>query len=400
MTAHYNEQEIIDRIKSGYSLPSLSTVAMKLVDMASSETTSVDEMSDLIEKDPALTVRLLKTANSAFFRSQTPITTVHQSIMRIGVNHLRMMALSLSLRDTFPLGKVGTMDYEKFWRSSIYQALLAKSLAEQLRTCKPEEAFVGGLVLEIGFLIFHDLFIKRSNIEFQNRLYPVEDQIAWEEENFGTNHRKVGRAALTYWQFPQVIIECQDYYAANISDDKIPPLARMTAIAHEFSSLICDESLQWNTIFSKTEHIYKIDHDILTDMLIKTFEDVEQIAASLKVDMDRQKDIISLIEKAHSSLTGLSDKLFAPAGSQDKCDTPSFTNISETLDDAKVKSTLQAVAHEIRNPLVAVGGFAKKLAASIDPSSAEWEYVQVIAQEAERLQKAFSIMTGNIKSAN
>lgn len=395
-----DEQEIIDKIKSGYSLPSLSTVAMKLVEMAASETTSVDEMTDLIEKDPALTVRLLKTANSAFFRTQSPITTVEQSIMRIGLNHLRMMALSLSLRDTFPLGKVGTMDYEKFWRSSVYQALLAKSLAEQLKTCKPEEAFVGGLVLEIGFLIFYDLFIKGSDIKFETRLYPIEDQIAWEEENFGINHRKVGRAALTYWQFPQVIVECQDYYAANISDEKIPALARMTVVAHEFSSLICDESLQWDTIFNKTEHVYKIDHDILTDMLIKTFGDVEQIAASLKVEMDRQKDIISLIEKAHSSLNSLSDKICIPGSAKDICSTPSFTNIADTMDDAKVKSALQAVAHEIRNPLVAVGGFAKKLAASVDPSSPEWEYVQVIAKEAERLQKAFSIMTGNIKSAN
>ncbi|MBN2655252.1 MAG: HDOD domain-containing protein [Nitrospirae bacterium] len=394
MLAH-NEQEIIDKIKSGYSLPSLSTVALKLVEMASVETTSVDEMTNLIEKDPALTVRLLKTANSAFFRTQSPITTVEQSIMRIGLNHLRMMALSLSLRDTFPLGKVGSMDYEKFWRASVYQALLAKSLANQLKICKPEEAFVAGLVLEIGFLIFHDLFIKNSDIKFENRLYPIEDQIAWEEENFGINHRKVGKAALTFWQFPQIIVECQDYYAANIGDQDIPPLARMTVVAHEFSSLICDESLQWDTIFNKTENIYKIDHDILTDMLISTFEEVEQLAASLKVEMNRQNDIIALIEKAHSALTTLSHKLLSPDRTL-----PSFSNLAESINDEKVRSALQAVAHEIRNPLVAVGGFAKKLAASIDPASPEWQYVEVITKEAERLQKAFSMMTGNLKSAN
>ncbi|MDX9715277.1 MAG: HDOD domain-containing protein [Dissulfurispiraceae bacterium] len=394
MLAH-DDKDIIERIKSGYSLPSLSTVAMKLVDMASSETSSIDEMSNLIEKDPALTVRLLKTANSAFFKTQQPITTVDQSIMRIGINHLRMMALSLSLRDTFPLGKVGSMDYEKFWRASVYQALLAKSLAVQLKTCKPEEAFVAGLVLEIGFLIFHDLFVKNSNIKFEGRLYPIEDQIAWEEENFGTNHRKVGKAALTFWQFPPVIVECQDYYAASISDENIPPLARMTVVAHEFSSLICDESLQWETIFSKTEHIYKIDHDILTDILISTFEDVEQLSASLKVEMSRQKDIIALIEKAHVTLNTLSNKLPTPDGLP-----PSFSSLAESLGDARVRSALQAVAHEIRNPLVAVGGFARKLAASIDPASPEWQYVEVIEKEATRLQKAISIMTGNIKSAN
>ncbi len=127
------EKDIIEKIKAGYSLPSLSAVALRLVETASNEYVSLAEMADLIEKDPGLTVRVVTIANSAFFRAAEPVSTVEQSIMRVGVNHLRVMALSLSLRDTFPMGKVGPMDYEKFWRSSLYQALLAKSFAQRLR---------------------------------------------------------------------------------------------------------------------------------------------------------------------------------------------------------------------------------------------------------------------------
>ena len=130
------------------------------MELASDESCSVNELTGLIEKDPSLTVRLLKLANSAFFRGTSSVVSVKQAILRIGFRQLRIMALTLSLRDTFPMGKVGTLDYEYFWRTSLYRALLAKSLARRLNTCDPETAFIGGLTLGIGFLIFHDLFVK------------------------------------------------------------------------------------------------------------------------------------------------------------------------------------------------------------------------------------------------
>src|SRR5208337_5148770 len=120
------EKEIIEKIRSGYSLPSLSAVAIKLVEIASNEYSSMSEMVKLIEKDPGLAARLIRIANSAFFSAAEPISSIEQSVMRVGSNHLRVMALSLSLRDTFPMGRVGPMDFEKFWRSSLYRALIAK----------------------------------------------------------------------------------------------------------------------------------------------------------------------------------------------------------------------------------------------------------------------------------
>jgi HD-like signal output (HDOD) protein len=149
-------KDLLEELQSGYSLPSLSPVAMKIVEMASDETCSAESMSRLIENDPSLAVRLLRLANSAFFAARYPVSTLRQAVVRIGVERLRIMALSLSLRDTFPMGRVGCMDYEAFWRCSIYRALLGKSLAQSVRTCNPEEAFIAGLTLEIGLLVFVD----------------------------------------------------------------------------------------------------------------------------------------------------------------------------------------------------------------------------------------------------
>jgi len=63
------------------------------------------------------------------------------------------------------MGKVGPLDYENFWRISLYRGLIAKSLAHHLKSCNPDETFVAGLILEIGFLIFYDIFLKGGKDE-------------------------------------------------------------------------------------------------------------------------------------------------------------------------------------------------------------------------------------------
>ncbi len=384
------EKEIIEKIGSGYSLPSLSAVAVKLVEIASSESCSVAEMAELIEKDPGLTARLISIANSVFFRAADPVSTIEQSIMRVGSNHLRVMALSLSLRDTFPMGKVGPMDFEKFWRSSLYQALIAKSLAQKLRTCNPQEAFTAGLLLEIGLLIFFDIFIKGKRVEKDMTLSHLESLLKWETENYGIDHRKIGSAALAYWKFPQLIIECQLFYNIEQKKTKIPPLALVCEMAREFAALICEETTEWVPLFHRAEAIYGIDQDMFTDIIVAAFEEVQQVADSLKVDMNRDNDLLAFVEKANTSLSGLSEKILELQETASKQSLPSFENMPQIDNDRDSKAALQAVARQIRNPLMTVSSFAKKLAGSIEPSSESWKYVQIVIDEAVRLESALS----------
>lgn len=386
-------KDIIDRIKAGYALPALSSVAMKLVETASNESSSLSQMADLIEMDPGLTVRLLRIANSVFFRPVEPVSTVEQAIMRIGVTHLRVMALSLSLRDTFPMGRSGIMDYEKFWRSSLYQALLAKSFAGRLRKCDPEEAFVAGLILEIGLLIFFDIMVKGGQTDAPTELYPLEKLLSWEKEHYGSDHREIGAAALDYWKFPPGIIECQHVYNIESKTDEIPPLALVSEMAREFSALICEQSMEWGPLLRKAEKIYGIDQDALTDILVSTFNEVQDVAEGFKVEMNRDKDLIALVEKANLSLGELSEKMLELQEAAPGHGLPSFEQLGGFEPRPDVKDTLQAVAHEIRNPLMAVGGFAKKLSAALDPSSEGWKYVQIIVDESTRLENTLARMT-------
>jgi HD-like signal output (HDOD) protein len=385
---------LLKELESGYSLPALSPIAMRLIEMASDDMCSVHGMASLIEKDPSLTVRLLRLANSALFRSGYDATSLEQAIVRIGLDRLRIMGLSLSLRDTFPMGRVGPMDYERYWRSSLYQAALAKSLADRLGRCNPEEAFIAGLTLEIGLLILLDIFVKKEAEDHDDlQLYPLEPLLRWEKEQYGVDHREVGQIALRHWKFPESIVSCQGSYGVKTKRET-SPLSLVCDVARELSALLCKEGSELPAVFDMAQVSLGLDHDVVNDILITTLQQVDGIAESLKLEVDRDNDVMELVEKANRALSRLSEKISTERPLASGQGLPSFPSLGQETDKRAVVRTLQAVAHEIRNPLVAVGGFARRLALALDPDSEQGRYVRVILEESKRLEQVLQEMTG------
>lgn len=385
------QRDLLRRLESGYSLPALSVVAIRLVELASDEECSVSDLVSLIEKDPSLAVRLLKISNSAFFKTAEPATTLRQAVIRIGFQQLRIMALSLSLRDTFPMGKAGGFDYERFWRASLYRALMAKSLAEHIETCNPEEAFVAGLTLGIGFLIFFTMFIKSSGEEIAPDLNSLEKLLAWEKDRFGVNHREIGAAALSYWKFPESIIECQSGYLHHPGSS---PLSNVCELARIMSISLLGRTKDFQDLFLDAKEWFGLGESVINAAILSVFQEVDAIAESLKIEMNKEKDLLVLMEKANHALSGISAKIsMMQTQGGGGTEPPSFETIKEgQAGQDLVTNTLQAVAHEIRNPLVAVAGFARKLSSTLDPESKGGKYAQIILQEAQRLEEALNQM--------
>lgn len=386
-------KNLLKRIETGYSLPSLSPVAIKLVEIASDDTCSIEELISLIEKDPSLAVNLLKMANSAFFKSGQPVASLQQAIMRIGFHQLRIMGLSMSLRNTFPMGKVGPLDYENFWRISLYRGLIAKSIAQCLKSCNPDEAFVAGLILEVGFLIFFDLLIKGKDEDAVLDLSALEELLQWEEERYGVNHRVIGEAALRFWKFPDKIVDCQKGYGEAAMDQKAAPLTRVCELARVLSYAMLHRETDFHTLFSGARELYGLSDDVINDIVVTTFEEVDEIAESLKIEFNKERDLLELIEKANQGLGRISEKINRYQDELSQQDLPSFDALNKEPNNPSVEYTLQAVAHEIRNPLVSVAGFAKRLAKTLDPESQGGKYVHIILEEAKRLEAALNEMT-------
>lgn len=388
---------ILRRLESGYQLPPLSIIAMKLIELASVETSSMNDMVDLIEKDPSLAVRLLNLANSAFFSAGRRVSTLKQAAIRLGSNNLKMMALSISLRGAFPMGKIQQFDYEEFWRLSIYRGLIARSLAEQCQLCNPDEAFILGLTIEIGLPVFFDLYLKGRDDQFDLSMEPLENLLERERAYAGVDHRMVGKAALKYWKFPDQIVTCQGVHGEAALKVNVPLLCTMGEMARLFSLMLTNESVEFHRFFNEAERTLKLSTEAIHETILDTFHRVQKIAESLKVEVNEERDLMEVMEKANRALIRISERMSKYGRGTPDRSLPSYDSLDQ--EDQAVAYTLQAVAHEIRNPLTAVGGFAKRLSVSLDPESQVGRYARVILEEALRLEKILATMPHEIRRA-
>ena len=370
-------------------LPSLSPVVAALIGLAANEESSLGQMAALIAKDPSLTTRILKLANSAFYRTLYPAATVLQAVTRIGVHHTRLLALSVSLKDALPLKHGGPIDYGRFWRLCLYQGLLARWLAENLKTGDPEEAFTAGFTLEIGLLVLVRAFADDASLNLD---CPVASLLATEKERYGIQHRQIGEALLRSWGFPERIVACQGSF--HFKEGSVPSSepARVCALAGELSAFIGEQRPIFHAVFDTVETSFGLSKGTIIEAVGTALEQVNEIAETFDVEVDSTKDAIELMEKANQALASLAD---GPVHALSSKSLPSFDTLPELSHSPDtVRVTLEAVAHEIRNPLTAVGGFVRRLAKTIDPTSREATYVRVIMAETDRLEQALHGMRG------
>lgn len=196
----YNK--IIQDHKELSSLPQTLSEVLKVIQ---NENSSAGDLGKVIGHDPALTVKILRIVNSAYYAPKQPITTLTQAVMALGTRAVSALALSTSIYDM--TGKWQTsLDRIKFWRHSLETAIASREIAKACRYQHSEEAFISGLLHDIGLLVLEKSFPDKFAYIW-NQAESGEQLTELEENTWGTNHARVGQFLLEQWNIPAVISE-------------------------------------------------------------------------------------------------------------------------------------------------------------------------------------------------
>jgi putative nucleotidyltransferase with HDIG domain len=239
MTSRNTTTPKIKRItESIISLPTLPTVVSKMIQLVDNPKTSASSLARLIYTDQALTARILKLANSAYYGFPREISTVNMAIVVLGFNTVKEMGLSLSVFEVFKVGPGdAAFDISRFWQHSIGCGSAARMLARRLNYHLTGEAFVAGLLHDIGKIIMRQYMAA----EFADIIGKVSgggmDLDEAEMEVVGATHAQVGAWLAEKWNLPRFIVDAIAFHHAPGEAREDPVLVGIVAVANHLCHL-------------------------------------------------------------------------------------------------------------------------------------------------------------------
>jgi len=224
-------REIIGSIEQ---LPTPPFVFQQIAKILSNPYTSAFDIAAIISEDAAITAKVLKLTNSAYYGLAHKISNVKQAVVVIGLEALKSLVLSSSLIDAFGKGKQIDKNYtEAYWRHSLATAIMAKILARithRTELAFQEEAFSAGILHDIGKLVIAS-YLPEKHIE-KMRFLQEHSTNEHEAENivFDCTHVEVGRYFAESWKLPRELADAVYFHHAPASvpgDGALPYLVHL-----------------------------------------------------------------------------------------------------------------------------------------------------------------------------
>ena len=225
--------KIIKLLNENENLPALPEILFKLNDMVGKEDVHFQEVSKLIEVEPVIAGRMLKWANSALYGGgRQEVKTLNLAVGRLGLDLVRDLVYSFLIPKLFVDAKI--LNHRWFWKHSLAVAVFSKSMANLMRLPmeEAEMAYIGGLIHDIGIMVFATLIPGDYGLFLSNVKELKEPLDSLEQSEFGIAHPELGALiAEKWWGIDKDIISAVKYHHHSfndIDDNRIVKIINLT----------------------------------------------------------------------------------------------------------------------------------------------------------------------------
>ena len=283
---------IIEKIES---MPTLPTVAFRVMEITGDPTSSANDLVKIISPDVSLTAKILKIANSPFYGLTREVSSLQHALTILGFKEIKNLVISTVAVDNFKnIEQDGRFDIKKFWKHSFCCGLAAKIIAASFMN-KSNELFVAGLIHDIGKLViyiaFPDEFMKHQEAMSSLKLKYISFDA--EKDFFEMSHDEVGMKLLEKWMFPENLIAAVGFHhrPQYAYGDKLYPIVVHVAdiLSHIYEvQAEEDDSLEVEPFYNdivKLSQIYEISWNV---------SDISKFQQSLAESMEKEADTMKL----------------------------------------------------------------------------------------------------------
>jgi HD-like signal output (HDOD) protein len=190
-------------------IATLPEVTLRVIELVESSKSTAQDLHRVISCDPALTSRILKVVNSAFYGLPRQVGSIERAIVLLGLNAIKNIAIASSLAKLYRGGDLGPhFSARALWTHSLATASACRLLAQRLNLNMGDEAFLAGLIHDIGLVVELQTSRRKLALVFESMRYgesgaPITDLRDVERGVFGADHQDFGRALCEAWNFPR-----------------------------------------------------------------------------------------------------------------------------------------------------------------------------------------------------
>ncbi|AFJ02450.1 HD domain protein [Methylophaga frappieri] len=205
-------------VNQSLELVSAPTTYARLDALIRDPNSAIDDISDVIHTDPALTTRLLKIVNSPYYGFPSQINTLSRAITIIGTRELTNLVLATTVMNAFHGIPKNLMDMQTFWRHSLACAITARYLAEALALEHSEQYFIAGLLHNIGSLVLYQSAPELARESINRARFGHEVLHEAEQRLLGFHHGDVGAILLQKWRLPEsLVVVAQHHHTPSLA---------------------------------------------------------------------------------------------------------------------------------------------------------------------------------------
>ncbi|MDO6563564.1 response regulator [Amphritea sp. 1_MG-2023] len=224
-----NKPAILEYVGAIQRLPSLPGVYVELNDALASDRAGAADIAAIIEKDPAMSAKILQLVNSAFFALNSKIFKIKDAVVTLGVRQIRDLFLLSRLFEHFPQDKNwSSFSFENIFFRSMVVGRFARAICREQRVSPDvaDKAFLAALLQDIGMLVIATREVERYSKVLQEAATLNQPLYAVEKLRLGVTHMEVGACMLGLWNLPPEVVEAVLYHSnpnATVSE-KFTPL--------------------------------------------------------------------------------------------------------------------------------------------------------------------------------
>jgi len=226
--------------QNGKTLPSFPQVAAKLLEISKDETGSLTDLSKIVETDPGISVKVLEIVNSAMYGLGRKVTALSEAVVFLGLDEVKKIAIGMTVFEKlFKSGNAELFNRLLFWRHCLSVAVLSMELARATHYPDPEEAYIAGLLHDIG-KIFLDIRGKNNYDDYIRELSTSTGPIIEKERSFmGMGHDDIGAFFCSQWKLPEKLVIAVKYHHQTFEHLSLKPEEKLLTSIVSLANFLC-----------------------------------------------------------------------------------------------------------------------------------------------------------------